>query len=129
MFFHLFFYEDIQMKYSNSEIKKNFIQLNNIEMTFDKNGIYLIHGENGSGKTTLLETILFDQKSCHFEFESEIEQEALRQNRYNLFSSSPSSFSKTSSILSLILILFSCSKSFSSIPSSCINLNFFSLLL
>lgn len=74
------------MKYSNSEIKKNFIQLNNIEMTFDKNGIYLIHGENGSGKTTLLETILFDQKSCHFEFESEIEQEALRKNRYNLFS-------------------------------------------
>ena len=44
-------------------------------------------------------------------------------------SPSPSSFSYTSSMLSFMFILFSCNKSFNSIPSSCINLNFFSLLL
>ncbi|PKK86792.1 MAG: hypothetical protein CVV63_03650, partial [Tenericutes bacterium HGW-Tenericutes-8] len=49
---------NIQKKYGNRFI------LENLDLNFDKQGLYLIYGENGVGKTTLLNILsLFDQPS------------------------------------------------------------------
>ncbi len=73
------------MIYKNSEIKKKYIQLHNVKLTFGANGIYIIGGKNGCGKTTLLESILFDENISHFALNSD-EEKAFKKNKHNLFS-------------------------------------------
>ena len=63
------------MKYSNSCLDKKFIKIDNVELSFERNGFYIIKGENGTGKTTLIENVVFDKDISHFTFENENERE------------------------------------------------------
>ena len=75
------------MYISDLSIKNRFINVKNINMEFEDNGIYFVLGENGCGKTTLIEQILFGNDNTYFK--NKEEQNMYETQRYNLFSYCP----------------------------------------
>lgn len=71
------------MYIKNININNNSVKINNAELNFTNNGIYLIHGKNGTGKTTLLENIIFGKNNV--EFNNPIEEKIYLKNRFQLF--------------------------------------------
>lgn len=82
------------MRFKNVAVKNKYLNIENVNIDFNKTGIYILRGFNGSGKTSLIEQLIFDENDI--EANTEAQKEAYRKERYKLISYVPQNLETSS---------------------------------